>query len=52
MTTLGGFGDKTPGPAVEGISRLGTWIVGSATIKGSSNKNSSSTKIGAYWKVF
>jgi hypothetical protein len=44
IIVLGGFGDREDGPQVWAISRLGTWIVGSAKLKNS--------VIGAYWNVF
>jgi hypothetical protein len=41
---LGGFGNRDDGPQAWAISRLGTWIVGSAKLGNS--------VIGAYWRIF
>ncbi|MFN0182146.1 MAG: hypothetical protein ACKVZ0_25355 [Gemmatimonadales bacterium] len=44
ILVLGGFGDLTTGPTLSGMSNLGTWIVGSSTIK--------NVATGAYWRAF
>ena len=44
MIYLGGFGNKSGGVSPSAISRLGTWVSGSATVPGAS--------VGAYWRIF